>query len=45
MKEARKNVGITEDEEELWTDTETGEAWLWDEIYIIDIDYRYFFQN
>ena len=40
MKEARKNVGITEDEEELWTDTETGEAWLWDGIYIIDVNGR-----
>jgi len=31
--EARKKVGIAEDEEELWVGgTETGEALLWDEI-------------
>lgn len=35
MIEARKNVGITEDE--LWKDTESGETWLWEEIYIIDM--------
>jgi len=28
MTEARKNVGITEDEEELWKDIETGQTWL-----------------
>jgi len=27
-KRSKKKVGITEDEEELWKDTETGEAWL-----------------
>jgi hypothetical protein len=37
MIEATKNVGISEDEEELWTNTETGEASLWDEINIIVI--------
>jgi len=26
MTEARKNVGITEDEEELWKDIETGQT-------------------